>query len=1177
VVDCLDVSDAAVLLVLKIHMCTSNATQISKHELLYAPARATLLVGPCQAAALRRECQQRAQFSYIRENLVEVAQAVATLTSSVSTGGAALSSAQQAAATRLRSFSLARSLTPPGSPLPGGLNQRASFISNASSQAISVSSASSVPTPVSGPPSLSQGAAAANGGTALSLGQLLAANTANNSQSVGFTNPASPTIADIVPMARSVSIALEGIIHHTEALLNHSLALSLEGGGVHSCAARGVLTTTLLEMNPPLYNALTSDAGNSKKTTLPDSSPIAKDRQAFVRTIARAKVYYAELRHVCGRLVTHGAYLDPNLLSLLPEFTADAIQRNVKLDCENVALFTPLRAGAKIETMISRFESFLEAALERVRDYVIFSGGNWSNSAVVYGGGSGRSRSPAPGGQGGGGSNLHSAALAALNSENDNPALNGRECLQILIEAYYRNILLYLRPFVGNKETFRKLGGQDTKNCVLRLIIENDQRFDLTTQLLLGSSLDLYAAPPMPMVDDINAVMDWYSECLLHDTRAWLVRTSQNATNEKTNKSDLPWDVELVGHTIVSFLPETLRFQLNVYTNICATNLTSGESDVTESNAAAALQSGHAIGIGMNMPSGMQVHAAMPVAPALNQAAITAKVNEMVLNAITAALVFLAEEFTRALQSRHWDRVDPVTGKFAVYVDFLCGVANDCHRVLTRHVPELQEMIKAPPDSRTAKRAVLIAAFGEPADIALRSIMKIIFTDVQATLIDFDTLWANPNNLIVRSFNSAVGSHLRTLRPVLEADLFFRLVGYCCQVIVMRFMVFLRTRCTGKTCMSADDVSRFLRDVALVKANFTAFLSETDVNDSEAPIDDATNPFSLEGAALLALEDITQGILVGKYLVRSSLQRLDSMCLLLTTDYDTSAFHHTATELVERYDQVPALHLADGSHKLHYPVNASFSGDLTTIPSVLLGCIAQLRTDAGPDLSSFLSAMLTSYAHHHAAVGARAASPLNTPAALAQDVIVRVFGAMHMVHSTSAASDLDNAGKSGQKGLFSPGLTMKHWREKAADVTSKKSKHNEEVAAELMRTLGLDGITVKAPAERESEKPAPPVRKNSGNNFASALSALTGTTPGSSYTEQTNGARSLHSDLGDEGTEHGTEKHRKKHASLFGQLKVSVVSIPYFAEIVITLCSQRSVAFTIHGLLIRCTYIRPNP
>eukprot|EP00428_Durinskia_dybowskii_P085657 CAMPEP_0170423302 /NCGR_PEP_ID=MMETSP0117_2-20130122/36930_1 /TAXON_ID=400756 /ORGANISM="Durinskia baltica, Strain CSIRO CS-38" /LENGTH=86 /DNA_ID=CAMNT_0010682051 /DNA_START=165 /DNA_END=422 /DNA_ORIENTATION=+ len=86
----------------------------------------------------------------------------------------------------------------------------------------------------------------------------------------------------------------------------------------------------------------------------------------------------------------------------------------------------------------------------------------------------------------------------------------------------------------------------------------------------------------MPMVPDVNAVMEWYSECLLHDTRSWLIRTSQNASAERKNRSNLPWDVELVGDHIISFLPETLRFQLNVYTELCASNLTSSEYDDAE-------------------------------------------------------------------------------------------------------------------------------------------------------------------------------------------------------------------------------------------------------------------------------------------------------------------------------------------------------------------------------------------------------------------------------------------------------------------------------------------------------------------------------------------------------------------------------------------------------------------
>lgn len=1134
VLDCLDVSDSAVLLTLRINTCTSNATQISRQEFVYAPAIISLMVGPCQAAALRREFQQRAQFSFVRDNLSELAQAVNAI------NGANIP------ITQLRSISLTRTLTPPSSPMKvadGTMGFNAAYNmapgANGTPPTASGTAGTAGTAPAAGASTAASAASAATGGAATTLTQLLAANNAATA-----STSAVPTLMDILPMARSVALALEGIIQHTEALLNHSLLLSLDDNKLISSTARGVLTPILLQLNPPWFNALTADLNNTKKTILPLYSPIVKDRQCLVRTMARAKVYFAFLRHVCGRLLSLGSSLETSPGFALPEFSTEAIQKYVKLDCENVQLFTPLRAGAKIETMITRFESFLEAALERTRDYLLFSGANWDvkPSAMV------------------------SDPSAATKRKSSNPVLpsqsdlSGKECIQVLIESYYRTILNYLKPFIGNKEAFRKIAGQDVKNCVLKLLIENNLRYDMSTQLTVGVCLDMKVVPTLPLVEDVNTIIEWYSDSLLHDTRGWLIRTLQNAGTERRNKSNLPWDVEVVGDKIISFLPETLRFQLNVYTELCSVHLTTSAYDDAEMKASAVLDSGLAIGLGMNMPSGMQIHPTVPVAPSMNQSAITARVNEMILHAVCEALVLLAEEYHRALQGRHWDKIDTATGKLAVHVEFLSAVANDCHRVLSVHMSELQATIKATPQVHEARKVTMVQTFSPPADIALRHIMRIIFTDVQSTLIDLDSIWTNPRNLGARTLTAAISAHLRTLKTALVPDLYFKLVGNCVQVVVTRYVLLLKNRCLSKSSFTMDDILRFVRDVATIKQCFSAFLSEADTTTTSSASDDGEEssekepstapPGELEPPA--NLDDITQGTAAGKYFALSSFQAIDTMCHLLSAEYDTAVFHRKALNIVERYEGIPAG--SEFKHKLEKEGNMVAQTDQNIVSvAVLLSCISTLRADSGPDLTSFLSAILLGHQHSHNAQGSRACKPILNSPAFPYDVIVKVFAAP--LSTIAAANATSNGGetdsKGGLKGLFSPaGSALKHLREKAADIAVKKgpamvpavkARQNEESAMEIMRTLGLE-VQSRVKAADEKETNTQVTRRPSGKDIVGLGVGGVPTANG-----EGSAARNLQADLGGEHG-HGASSHdlhaaekgdkgaKKKKNGIFGHL-----------------------------------------
>ena len=86
----------------------------------------------------------------------------------------------------------------------------------------------------------------------------------------------------------------------------------------------------------------------------------------------------------------------------------------------------------------------------------------------------------------------------------------------------------------------------------------------------------------------LDEILDWYTQTIAIETKSWLAKTVANAWTSRQNKFDLPWDViemssndqEVSKHwtgiqsnavgLYVSTIPETYRYQLNVYLDLCS-------------------------------------------------------------------------------------------------------------------------------------------------------------------------------------------------------------------------------------------------------------------------------------------------------------------------------------------------------------------------------------------------------------------------------------------------------------------------------------------------------------------------------------------------------------------------------------------------------------------------------
>ena len=182
--------------------------------------------------------------------------------------------------------------------------------------------------------------------------------------------------------------------------------------------------------------------------------------------------------------------------------------------------------------------------------------------------------------------------------------------------------------------------------------------------------MQLQCDPPLLLVRDdleaggIDRVVDWYTASIAGETKSWLAKTLKHAWATKTNQYSIPWDVRQItehmsasmlaevrrdtqlvygAEKYISELPETYRFQLNIYLDLCS-----------------------------HRPS---PHSS----PDPSETSRVLRINDKILEAVGGSLLLLANEYCIALQSKHWAEGEPQA--VSAHIKFLVAVANDAHRL----------------------------------------------------------------------------------------------------------------------------------------------------------------------------------------------------------------------------------------------------------------------------------------------------------------------------------------------------------------------------------------------------------------------------------------------------------------------------------------------------------------
>ena len=399
-----------------------------------------------------------------------------------------------------------------------------------------------------------------------------------------------------------------------------------------------------------------------------------------------------------------------------------------------------------------------------------------------------------------------------------------------VIADHHAVIKQLLDVFLLSNETFQRLPGQTNRTNFMKYLVVHDSQ--LATLLQPTLSLIGVELSPLPFLlgrEGLRSAVHLYSRGLVAETRMWLSKTIHQSKTKRENTHNLPWDIETVGEKVISALPETLRFQMNPYTDLIVQSHVShtpspdghrsridyceDDVDMSESDKA------------------MWQHIGL---------------HEQILRAICKSMILLAQEYNLTLNSRHWELPASQVMGHAVqskhvtssdtstrdsadseHLMFLVAVANDSFRVSNVHLSELLRIDSAVDWSESTNRLIqaVTTEFQLVSERAITLIVRVIFFDLLAILSNFNSLWTahgslqqtGPGTFVppspVMGIIATINDFLSDIQSRIEPTLFFEVVCACADAIVIRYLIFLKSRAEAHQAFSGDDVARIQMDV----------------------------------------------------------------------------------------------------------------------------------------------------------------------------------------------------------------------------------------------------------------------------------------------------------------------------------------------------------------------------
>lgn len=435
---------------------------------------------------------------------------------------------------------------------------------------------------------------------------------------------------------------------------------------------------------------------------------------------------------------------------------------------------------------------------------------------------------------------------------------------------------------------------------------------------------------------------------------------------------DLPWDVEEVGVRVLSTIPETLQHLLNIYLDICiqveSDGLTVRGTDsidmelqenqiyTTTGFCTVVLTKQHSVSDGTSTlrnstsnGGGASKHAAL---------------NQRVITSVGRIWLLLADEYSRALQSRHWDRFDvedhlKLKGRgnrtkdlndighlkvnsseqITANMRFLTAVVNDSYRVQTLHMGVLRAFERSGGVAEVIPQ--IVRAFQEVADRALKLVARIIFIDMQHILLDYEHLWLEPSNNIMRRLVTCVSKGFRELKGKMEDSYIIRLLDKVADVCVSRVLLFLKERSEKSARFTVLERGRYQTDISILHRCFSDLKT----------LFEGLDPCSEEGSEEGYGDSSRVHRLKSTDLTRQT-QYLNDTVGLLTLEADTPPLATLIKSLLRRY----------GPLSLETPIpgkNETDNSTLVVLNEYLTALLCTLRPDNGTAISTLIKKVIT--------------------------------------------------------------------------------------------------------------------------------------------------------------------------------------------------------------------------
>jgi hypothetical protein len=649
--------------------------------------------------------------------------------------------------------------------------------------------------------------------------------------------------------------------------------------------------------------------------------------------------------------------------------------------------------------------------------------------------------------------NNNNSSISSISSSNRRVQTSR---LQRYLKANHQAVVSTLDGFVATRQDFDRIPSLQFKCHLVRLAVQsNDWLTDSVHTILRLAhwpvSEDLTLR--WPLFVSPEQLVTWFVFNVAAEVKRWIARTihsafcnreSQSHSQSQQQQQLLPWDVELLGHESTSHLPESFQMQLDVFrqlqfnistANISSTTGTNGNNDygiaTTNNNNR---NSNNSSTNGVNSSGGT------------HQWALTlSRANEDMETIAGHSWLLLLHEFTRALQSRHWDEASTAEEQTA-FLRFLCAVANDALHIqsictasagaantTSAAVASETTSITTAITAGTTTSAAVTAVRAEVEAVvsqAVHHLVKVTFSATTATLLDLDSRWFEQNDLdnsaMVNGVSPCqlllqnVANHVRRLQSMCHPVVVSQFVEQCFTVLVLRMLLLFRTHLAANRALTAEDTRRLTRDVEQCKAVAAQLLPATD----------------------------------GSPPVVASLSFLVHFAHLLTDDPASSSatFNASLLWIFRQFD------LSDQDQR-------SF------VELLLLHCALPLRHDA-VDAYPFFFAVLD--APSPSTSGTEKYAEHISFAAITSNLYFRAFGDLLFPTNNNLLLAENNNNNSNSNSTnnsnrlpvllltlrsLQPSTALKQLREKASDLVLSSSRHfrqNEDEALHLLRMLELE-------------------------------------------------------------------------------------------------------------------------